>query len=126
GLMRSRGANLDRLAARLPHGRGVLARTGLSSRIALTPEDMPLDDALEAVRVAVSEGVRVLNFSFHSPSLVPGHTPYVRDAADRRAFDRWWDAMLALLDRLGVTTVSSAELIATADDVRPLAESGGA
>ena len=55
---------------------------GLLSRVALTPEDMPIDDAIKAVRVAVGEGVPVLNFAFHSPSLVPGHTPYVRTAAD--------------------------------------------
>lgn len=126
GHARRWGAALDRGAASLPRARGVLARTGLLSRVALTPEDMPLREALEAIRVAVGEGVRVLNFAFHSPSLVPGHTPYVRDAADRRAFDRWWDAVLVLLDRLGVTAVSSAELIAAADGVRPLAETGGA
>jgi len=75
---------------------------------------MPLADALEAVRVAVSEGLRVLNFAFHSPSLEPGHTPYVRDAGDLAAFHRWWDEVLALLARLGVGNASLAELLAAA------------
>ena len=32
------------------------------------------------------EGQRIFNFTYHSPSLAPGNTPYVRDAADLRAF----------------------------------------
>ena len=80
----------------------VMARAGLLSRVPLTPEGVPLREALEAVRRAIDDDVRLLNFSFHSPSLVPGHTPYVRDARDLAAFYHWWDAVLDLLDRLGV------------------------
>ena len=118
GRLRRDGARwFERLRA-VPRGRGIAARTGLLSRVALTPEDMPIADALEAVRVALGEGERLLNFSFHSPSLVPGHTPYVRDAADLARFHRWWDAMLDLLERQGVRPASMAELIAAADAVR--------
>jgi hypothetical protein len=100
----------ERLGA-MPKGRGLFARAGLLSRVALTPEDMPLDDALEAVAVAVGEGVRVLNFSFHSPSLAPGHTPYVRDAADLAAFHRWWDRIITDLARRDVRAASLDALI---------------
>jgi hypothetical protein len=31
-------------------------------------------------------GHRVFSFTYHSPSLAPGNTPYVRSAADLRAF----------------------------------------
>lgn len=106
------GARLYTWLGAVPKGRGLFARAGLLSRIALTPEDMPLDEALEAVAAAVGEGVRVLNFSFHSPSLVPGHTPYVRDAADLAAFHRWWDRILVDLARRGVRAASLDELIA--------------
>ncbi|HEU4961118.1 MAG TPA: polysaccharide deacetylase family protein [Sphingomonas sp.] len=116
GLLRAGGEILYRLAGRIPHGRGLLSRAGLLSRVALTPEDMPIDDALEAVRVAVGEGVRVLNFSFHSPSVAPGHTPYVRDKADLARFFAWWEAMLDTLDRLGVRPASLEEIVAAADD----------
>ena len=74
--------------------------------------------ALEAVRVAVGEGVRVLTFSFHSPSLVAGHTPYVRDARDLAAFWGWWDKVLAELHRLGVVPTGLDALIAAADATR--------
>lgn len=114
GRLRRGGARLYAAAGRVPRGRGVLARLGLLHRVALTPEDMPLADALEAIRVAVGEGVRVLNFAYHSPSLVPGHTPYVRDAADLAGFWRWWDAVLDLLDALGVRPASSDDILAAA------------
>lgn len=123
GALRRGGAGLHRRLGRLPHGRGAAARLGLLSRVALTPEDMPLAEALEAVRVAAGEGVRLLNFSFHSPSIEPGHTPYVRDAADLAAFWRWWDAVFALLARLGVAPASLAEILDAACGAAPTSAS---
>lgn len=115
GHARGAGPWLDRAFGRVPHGRGMLARTGLLARVALTPEDMPVEDALEAVRVALGEGLAILNFSFHSPSLVPGHTPYVRDAADLALFFGWWDRVLALLAQRDVPAISFEGIIAAAD-----------
>ena len=115
GLARRGGAGLYRTLGRLPRARGAFARARLLSRIALSPEDMPLAAALEAVEVSVREGVRLLAFSFHSPSLAPGHTPYVRDLADLRAFWAWWTAVLDGLDRLGVKPASLAEVLAAAE-----------
>ncbi|WP_448660357.1 polysaccharide deacetylase family protein [Sphingomonas sp. CJ99] len=115
GGLGDRGRRLQRMLGRVPLARGALARAGLLRRIALTPEEMPLADALEAVRVAVDHGVRLLNFSFHSPSLVPGHTPYVRDAADLAAFHCWWTDMLDQLDRMGIAPIAESELVAVMD-----------
>ncbi|WP_010216759.1 polysaccharide deacetylase family protein [Sphingomonas sp. PAMC 26621] len=114
GLLRRGGEPLYRAAARIPRGRGLLSRTRLLGRIALTPEDMTLDAALEAIAVALGEGLRLLTFAFHSPSLVPGHTPYVRDAADLAAFYRWWTVVLADLARRGVAAASLDTVIAAA------------
>jgi hypothetical protein len=114
GAMRRGGAVLRQRFSRFPHGIGVAARLGLLSRVALTPEDMPLEEAREAVRVAVGEGLRLLNFAFHSPSVEPGHTPYVRTQADLAAFLHWWDEILALLERLGVRSASVDEIVAAA------------
>ncbi|MBA3880946.1 MAG: WalW protein [Sphingobium sp.] len=111
GVLRRRGETLYGTLGRVPRGRGVAARTGLLSRVSLTPEGMPLADALEAVRVAVGEGTRLLNFAFHSPSLAPGHTPYVRNAADLAAFHRWWGGVLDLLDRLGARPATIGDLL---------------
>ncbi|MEG8054411.1 hypothetical protein QP185_16395 [Sphingomonas aerolata] len=56
GALRGRGAALYRTLGRVPYARGVASRLGLLSRVALTPEDMPIGAALEAVTIAVGEG----------------------------------------------------------------------
>jgi len=114
GGLRGYGARLHARLGAIPYARGVFARARLLSRVPLTPEGVPVAEALEAIAVALGEGAAVLNFAFHSPSLVPGHTPYVRDAADLARFWRWWDRVLAELDRRGVTSASLAELLAAA------------
>lgn len=119
GLGARGGSRLYEILGAIPKGRGLFARAGLLSRVALTPEDMPLSEALEAVAVALGEGVRVLNFSFHSPSLAPGHTPYVRDAADLAAFHHWWDRVLDDLARRGVRAASLDELIVASRALPP-------
>jgi hypothetical protein len=111
GHARRAGPRLYRALGRIPKGRGVFARARLLSRIALTPEDMPIVDALEAVAVAAGEGVRLLNLSFHSPSLPPGHTPYVRDAADLKRFHDWWTTMLDEFNRRGIRNASLDEIV---------------
>lgn len=124
GAARSGGMKLYRAAARIPKGRAVLARSGLLQRIPLTPEGIPVREALEAIRVALGEGVRVLSFAFHSPSLAPGHTPYVRDDAELRAFWHWWDRVLTELDRLGATPAGLDEVLAAAGPVALVGPAG--
>jgi len=113
GLMRKGGSRLYSPARRVPHGRGMLARLGLLSRIPLTPEGVGIADALAGIDRALANGVRLLTFSFHSPTLEPGNTPYVRTARDREAFDRWWDAMFERLALRGVTPVTIDEILTT-------------
>ncbi len=116
GMLRDQGARLYPLLGRVPHGPGIAARAGLLQRIALTPEDMPIEDALRSVRAAVErDDHRLLSFSFHSPSLMPGHTPYVRDSDDLVRFWMWWDRMFDLLESIGVTPVTLDTLLAAAD-----------
>lgn len=110
GALRRHGPSLYGALGRLPKGRGAAARLGLLSRVALTPEGMPLADALAAIDVAVEEGVRLLSLSFHSPSLVPGFTPYVRSDADLAGFWRWWDAVLDRLSLRGIAPTTLAEV----------------
>ena len=72
-------------------------------------------DALVGIDRALADGCRLLTFSFHSPTLEPGHTPYVRTARDREMFDRWWDSVFERLARHGVTATTISEVLATAD-----------
>jgi len=118
GWLRRSGPAVYRLAGRVPRGYGLLAQARLLSRVSLTPEGVRVGEALEAIRVALGEGLPLFSLSFHSPSLVPGHTPYVRDARDLAVFHRWWDAVLALFDQRGVRPIGLNELLAAADSAR--------
>jgi hypothetical protein len=99
---------------RVPHLSGLLARAGLLNRVSLTPEGIPLNEALAAVERLLDDGVQVLSFSYHSPSVEPGHTPFVRDAADLHVFHGWWEGVLNLLARRGVAAASAADLLEAA------------
>jgi len=96
--------------------RGGLARTGLLERIPLTPEGVTLAEAEYAIETLLDRGVGLFSLSFHTPSLVPGHTPYVRDEADLRRFWGWWDGMLDLFARRGILPARSGDLLAAASE----------
>lgn len=69
--------------SRLP---GVLARLGAVDRLRLSPEGFVSDELRKLTRFLYEGGVRVFTFSYHSPSLLPGCTPYVRSARDLERF----------------------------------------
>lgn len=77
-------------ARRLPIAGG-MARLGLLERIRLTPEGMTVPEAKRLVRHMLAGGHRVFSLTYHSPSLEPGNTPYVRDIAQRDRFLAWLD-----------------------------------
>ena len=95
-----------------------LSRAGMLSRVALTPEDMPVDDVKRAIETMLSDGQQFLSFSFHSPSLTPGHTPYVRNSADLTNFYGWWDKVLTFLAARKVLPASVDEILAAARSTR--------
>lgn len=97
---------------------GGLARAGMLSRVALTPEAIPLDDAKRAIDAMLADGHQFFSFSFHSPSLTPGHTPYVRNSADLTNFYGWWDKVLAYLASCKIHPASVDETLAAAQSSR--------
>jgi hypothetical protein len=107
-------AGYHRLAGLGGTALALAARLGVVERVALTPEGIPADRACAAIDAAIAAGLPLLNFSFHSPSLEAGHTPYVRTEADLAAFYRWWDQVLDHLARRGVVATTVAEVVAAA------------
>jgi hypothetical protein len=74
-----------------PHTRrlrvpGLLARTGLVARSALTPEGVSAAEQIRLIKALIGRGHRFFTLSYHSPSLSPGNTPYVRSDAELAAF----------------------------------------
>jgi hypothetical protein len=77
-------ATHHRLAwTRLP---GILARLGALERISLSPEGFTHAEHRRLTRAMLDRGYRCFVFSFHSPSVQPGLTPYVRDGRDLKVF----------------------------------------
>lgn len=69
--------------ARLP---GILSRIGAVERIALSPEGNTNAEMRRLTRSLVRQGFRIFVFSFHSPSVQPGFTSYVRDERELGTF----------------------------------------
>ncbi len=65
---------------------GMLARSGLLARSRLSPEGVPADEQCRLLAAMAKRGHRLFSLTYHSPSLAPGHTPYVRDDAELAAF----------------------------------------
>ena len=80
---------LNSSSGRALHLPGVLARLRLLDRIPLTPEGVTLTEAKRLTTTLLASGVRVFVLAYHSPSLEPGNTPYVRDQAELRRFLEW-------------------------------------
>ena len=90
GFLSERGATLyPRLVGglglrfRVP---GIFARSRMLERIRLSPEGIDSAAHRRLARSLVAQGHKVLTMTYHSPSLAPGHTPYVRSEPDLRAF----------------------------------------
>ena len=108
---RTPGARLHALAVSSPWAQlrapGVLARAGLLNRIMLSPEGSRLEEMVLLTKALLRQGVRTFTLSFHSPSVAPGHTPYVRTAADLegflRALERYFEFFFAELGGVAST-----------------------
>jgi hypothetical protein len=72
---------------RLP---AIASRLRLLERLRLTPEGYTLAEMQRLTRALLARGQRTFVLSLHSPSVVPGNTPYVRNNAE----------LVALLQRL--------------------------
>jgi hypothetical protein len=90
GALDAIGAPIDRfldtpLSQRLML-RGILSRSHLLERSTLTPEGVPVAEHIKLVGAMIARGHRIFSLTYHSPSLEPGHTSYVRTPEDLKLF----------------------------------------
>ncbi len=99
---------------RLP---AVLSRLRLVDRLVLSPEGFTPAEHRRLTRDLLARGVRVFTWSFHSPSVLPGGTPYVHTEADVQrfldSFARYFDWFFGTLG--GVPTTPGEVAAAFAD-----------
>jgi hypothetical protein len=65
---------------------GILSRIGMVNRVMLSPEGNTLQEMIALTRALIDDGLRLFSLTFHSPSVEPGHTPYVRTQSDLDTF----------------------------------------
>ena len=68
------------------HVPGIFSCLRLLNRVTLSPEGSSLAEMIRIVRCQCRDGERVFSLAFHSPSIEPGHTPYVRSQQDLTDF----------------------------------------
>jgi hypothetical protein len=95
---------------RLP---GLLARLGLVERLRLSPEGFNFDAMRRLIDARAARGPACFVLSFHSPSLLPGCTPYVRNEKDLGQFlDALYDTLDHLVQAAGAAPTSVLQLYA--------------
>ena len=120
GLLRPLGPTLFPLSGKMLAMRGALVRAGLLNRAPLTPEGCPLSEALPAVDQLLDEGHQLISISYHSPSIEPGHTPFVRSQAELDRFYAWWEAVLGLLDKRGIKAATIEDVVQASEAAVPI------
>ena len=113
GVLRKWGATLHRLGSApiLEPCRpiGILARLGLVNKIWLSPEGFLSSEHIQLTKDLFSDGLRIFSFAFHSPSVSPGHTPYVSTQHDLDNFlsrcERYFDFFLGKLGGCPTTPI---------------------
>ena len=71
-----------------------------------------MDEAIRSIDMALEAELPVLMFSFHSPSLAPGYTPYVRSEDDLAQLYDWWRRIFAYCKLRGAVPSSVADVMA--------------
>ncbi len=115
GMLRQTGPWLYPRMWRIPRLRSVLARIAMLERIPLTPEGVTFEEAIRGVDIAIDADLPVLVFSFHSPSLAPGYTPYVHSDEDLDRLYDWWRGIFTYLARRDIAPTTVAEIMASVE-----------
>ncbi len=95
------------------HIPGIFARLHVLNRIRLSPEGNSLVEAKRLTRtLRRRDDQQLFVLSYHSPSLLPGNTPYVRTQNDLREFLSWVEAYIEFfLDEIGGTPSTPASIL---------------
>ncbi len=65
---------------------GILSRLQAVDRLMLSPEGFDSEEHIRLTRFLFRQGVRTFTWSFHSPTVVPGNTDYVKTEAQLEQF----------------------------------------
>lgn len=101
---------------------GIASRLGLLERLRLTPEGFGLASHIRLMSALLDQGVKVFTMTYHSPTLKPGNTSYVRNDEDLALFLATIEGVLShFKDRLGgrFSTLSEINRLAKGRELSP-------
>jgi hypothetical protein len=108
--------SLDRLRLR-----GLFARSGLLEWIFLSPEGVTSAELRRLTRALLERGNRTFVMSYHSSSLLPGNTQYVRSELELAQFLQKIEQYLGFfMGELGGVSMTPSELRAALSETRQL------
>jgi hypothetical protein len=90
----------------------VLARARVLNHLCLSPELARDSHMIRLAGAVLRRGVRVVNMFFHSPSLLPGASPFVRTEHEFDTFLARIERFVAYAMSVGLTSVGMSELSA--------------
>jgi len=115
GLLRGVGEEVYAAASRMRPMTALLSHSRLLNRVTLSPEGMPVEEVIPALKVLAAQGQKIFCISFHSPSLEPGNTPYVRNSADLEGLYGWLHEVLTfLIQTVGCKPATPFDILAAA------------
>jgi hypothetical protein len=116
-------AALGRSPFRFTRLLGLADRLGILRKIALSPETDSPRDLIALSRVLIASGVRYVHMFWHSPSLVPGFSPYAERASD---VERLYESIATFVEQIGrvrplrfVTVSEAADLLCPKAEIGP-------
>lgn len=101
--------------------KGLLARLGLLNRVIMSPEVSDDGNMIALARAMRNYGYPLVNMFFHSTSLIPGLSPFVRDNHQKSRFFRTLDNFFnAILKHSFVSVPLKEALIWNAPQISPI------
>ena len=89
---------------------GILDRTGIATRVKLSPEQATLARMKQLATAVVNRNVQVLVLMFHSSSLLPGCSPYVKTEQDLDRFlERLSSFFVFAQEKLSLSAITLGE-----------------
>lgn len=88
---------------------GILYRLGMISKVWLSPELATTAQMIGLTKQMLRQNCRILNLTFHSPSLQAGLTPFVRTRSDERRFFQSVRDYLAFAKDAGIKPIKLSD-----------------
>jgi len=93
------------------HILGILDRLKLLNHRVLSPEVSTINEMIKLSSIMLDKGHRFLNMSFHSTSLLPGKSPFVKNNKDLKTFLNKIDKYLEYLTKKGISCIGMSQAL---------------